>query len=52
MLPEEQEPNPFTTPDLTFRFRYFGIRKMHFRYARGTLRPGGRAEGVTCGFIR
>ena len=30
VLPNEQEPNRFTTPDLTFRFHYFGIRKMHF----------------------
>ena len=29
-LPREQEPNPFITPDLAFRFRYFAIRKMHF----------------------
>ncbi|AKI03303.1 TIGR00730 family protein (plasmid) [Hoeflea sp. IMCC20628] len=29
-LPHEQEPNPFITPDLAFRFRYFAIRKMHF----------------------
>lgn len=30
VLPHEQEPNPFVTPDLCFRFRYFAIRKMHF----------------------
>ena len=29
-LPEEQEPNPFITPDLCFQFHYFAIRKMHF----------------------
>lgn len=29
-LPHEQLPNPFITPDLAFRFRYFAIRKMHF----------------------
>ena len=29
-LPSEQRPNPFITPDLAFRFRYFAIRKMHF----------------------
>ena len=22
-LPHEQEPNPYTTPELTFRFHYF-----------------------------
>lgn len=30
VLPHEQEPNPFVTPELCFRFRYFAIRKMHF----------------------
>ena len=29
-LPNEQVPNPFVTPDLCFRFRYFALRKMHF----------------------
>jgi uncharacterized protein (TIGR00730 family) len=29
-LPHEQYPNPYITPDLTFQFRYFGLRKMHF----------------------
>jgi hypothetical protein len=29
-LPREQEPNPYTTPALTFRFHYFAMRKMHF----------------------
>ena len=29
-LPHEQTPNPFITPDLAFRFRYFALRKMHF----------------------
>ncbi|MGE0467732.1 MAG: TIGR00730 family Rossman fold protein [Steroidobacteraceae bacterium] len=29
-LPHEQEPNPFITPELAFRFRYFALRKMHF----------------------
>jgi len=29
-LPEEQDPNPYVTPGLSFRFRYFGLRKMHF----------------------
>src|SRR5487761_2354069 len=27
-LPREQEPNPYTTPDLTFRFHYFAMRKL------------------------
>lgn len=29
-LPHEQEPNPFMTPALAFRFHYFALRKMHF----------------------
>lgn len=29
-LPHEQEPNPFISPNLTFQFRYFALRKMHF----------------------
>ena len=29
-LPREQQPNPYTTPALTFRFHYFAMRKMHF----------------------
>lgn len=29
-LPFEQEPNPYITPNLTFQFHYFAIRKMHF----------------------
>jgi uncharacterized protein (TIGR00730 family) len=29
-LPQEQEPNPYVTPELCFRFRYFALRKMHF----------------------
>jgi uncharacterized protein (TIGR00730 family) len=30
VLPEEQRPNPYVTPELCFQFRYFAIRKMHF----------------------
>lgn len=29
-LPFEQLPNPYITPELSFQFRYFAIRKMHF----------------------
>jgi uncharacterized protein (TIGR00730 family) len=29
-LPHEQRPNPYITPTLSFQFRYFAIRKMHF----------------------
>ena len=28
-LPHEQEPNPYITPELCFRFHYFAVRKMH-----------------------
>jgi uncharacterized protein (TIGR00730 family) len=43
VLPDEQAPNRFTTPDLTFRFHYFGIRKMHFAMRANALAifPGG-----------
>ena len=30
VLPHEQEPNRFITPDLCFQFHYFAMRKMHF----------------------
>lgn len=42
-LPREQEPNPYSTPDLTFRFHYFAMRKMHFamRAAALAVFPGG-----------
>lgn len=30
VLPLEQGPNPYITPDLCFQFHYFAIRKMHF----------------------
>lgn len=29
-LPHEQFPNPYISPALCFRFRYFALRKMHF----------------------
>ncbi|SFD71337.1 LOG family protein [Roseivivax sediminis] len=30
VLPHEQAPNEYVTPDLAFNFHYFAIRKMHF----------------------
>jgi uncharacterized protein (TIGR00730 family) len=30
LLPFEQKPNPYITPELCFKFHYFAIRKMHF----------------------
>ena len=29
-LPFEQQPNPFVSPELSFNFHYFAIRKLHF----------------------
>jgi uncharacterized protein (TIGR00730 family) len=42
-LPAEQFPNPYTTPELTFRFQYFGMRKMHMALRTNALVvfPGG-----------
>lgn len=42
-LPFEQEPNAFSTPDLTFQFHYFAMRKMHLamRAAALVVFPGG-----------
>jgi uncharacterized protein (TIGR00730 family) len=43
VLPMEQAPNPYITPDLCFRFHYFAIRKMHFltRSKALVVFPGG-----------
>jgi uncharacterized protein (TIGR00730 family) len=43
VLPHEQTPNPFGTPDLSFNFHYFAIRKMHFlmRARAIAVFPGG-----------
>jgi len=30
VLPHEQAPNPYITPEFSFQFHYFAIRKMHF----------------------
>lgn len=42
-LPKEQEPNPYSTPELTFRFHYFAMRKMHLAMRANALVafPGG-----------
>ena len=42
-LPLEQEPNVYSTPDLTFRFHYFAMRKMHLAMRANALVvfPGG-----------
>jgi uncharacterized protein (TIGR00730 family) len=43
VLPFEQAPNPYITPELSFQFHYFAIRKMHFLMrAKGlVVFPGG-----------
>jgi uncharacterized protein (TIGR00730 family) len=42
-LPHEQEPNPYTSPELTFQFHYFAMRKMHLAMRANALVifPGG-----------
>lgn len=42
-LPQEQQPNPYITPELCFQFRYFAMRKMHFllRAKALVVFPGG-----------
>lgn len=43
VLPHEQAPNLYVTPDLSFNFHYFAIRKMHFimRAKAVAVFPGG-----------
>jgi uncharacterized protein (TIGR00730 family) len=43
VLPFEQRPNPFVTPDLSFQFHYFALRKLHFMMRAKALVvfPGG-----------
>ena len=43
VLPHEQLPNRFVTPDLSFQFHYFALRKMHFllRARAVAVFPGG-----------
>jgi uncharacterized protein (TIGR00730 family) len=42
-LPHEQEPNGYSTPDLTFLFHYFAVRKLHLAMRANALVvfPGG-----------
>ncbi len=42
-LPREQQPNPYLTPELSFQFRYFALRKLHFMLRARALvaLPGG-----------
>lgn len=43
VLPHEQAPNAYITPDLCFNFHYFAVRKMHFlmRARAICIFPGG-----------
>ena len=43
VLPHEQAPNAYVTPEFSFNFHYFAIRKMHFmmRAKAVTVFPGG-----------
>ncbi|MEE3317903.1 MAG: LOG family protein [Pseudomonadota bacterium] len=43
VLPHEQKPNDWVTPELCFNFHYFGIRKMHFLMRANVIAmfPGG-----------
>jgi uncharacterized protein (TIGR00730 family) len=43
VLPFEQTPNPYVTPELAFQFHYFAVRKMHLlmRAKALTAFPGG-----------
>jgi len=43
VLPFEQRPNPYITPELSFQFHYFAIRKMHLLMRAKSLVafPGG-----------
>jgi len=42
-LPHEQNPNAYVTPELSFKFHYFALRKMHFMMRAKALVafPGG-----------
>lgn len=43
VLPREQSPNAYVTPELSFQFQYFAVRKMHFlmRAIALVVFPGG-----------
>lgn len=43
ILPKDQPSNPYTTPELTFLFHYFAMRKMHLALRANALAvfPGG-----------
>ena len=49
-LPMEQQPNAYSTPELTFQFHYFAMRKMHLamRAAALVVFPGGFGTWTSC----
>ena len=50
VLPHEQAPNPYITPELCFQFHYFALRKMHFlmRASRWCASPAASARSTNC----
>jgi predicted Rossmann-fold nucleotide-binding protein len=36
-LPHEQEPNAYSTPELSYQFHYFAVRKLHFAMRANAL---------------
>jgi hypothetical protein len=50
VLPHEQRPNDYVTPELCFNFHYFAIRKMHFLMRPGPSRssPADSARWMRC----
>ena len=53
-LPEEQDPNPYSTPELTFQFHYFAMRKMHLAMhaMRWWSSPAASARSTRCSVVR
>jgi len=49
-LPQEQQPNPYSTPELTFQFHSFAMRKMHLAMRANALVvfPGGFGTWTSC----
>ena len=47
-LPHEQEPNPYITPGLSFKFHYFALRKMHFMMRARALVAAGDFVEIHC----
>ncbi len=53
VLPHEQLPNTYVTPELSFQFHYFALRKMHFLLGRSDVcDPADRLERAQGGEAR